>query len=424
MANNHQDVLATDSITVLRGFRFSRDAPPAPDEHPCDAAAVSRQFLTFRKRYLSKALRISAQLSPKLHEQICAVSQRLGGSLAVEAYVYCDPSVQACSFSGSTDRTIGIAFSSGVVNLLSPQELCFVIGHEIGHYIMQHDRCVDVQSVANHVERLNALSLSRAAEISADRIGFLACESREYAYRTIIKTASGLNEELLRFDISAYIDQARDLFSYGGLEDEIESTHPMFIARLRALLWFEVSEPYNAWDDNIHHASIDRELLDRKIHHDLMAVSGFKLLNINEDAIRAALLWGAISVFLSDGHLTQAEQSLLKVFFGDSQANKAINFVRMSGPHGVSEKFSEQIQSLSSVPLETRDALFDDLQYFAGVAGGDVASRLLWLRGVCSKLLLKRTPSISDEGFISEAEHVLKTDLIFEASAQLKQRYS
>ena len=50
----------------------------------------------------------------------------------ISAFVYPSSEVNASCFQGPNDKTI-ITFSSSLINLLSPDELQFVIGHELGH---------------------------------------------------------------------------------------------------------------------------------------------------------------------------------------------------------------------------------------------------------------------------------------------------
>ena len=67
----------------------------------------------------------------------------------------------------------------------------FVIGHGWRHYIYQHSVYPNPNETDNRVSKLNILNLSRAAEISADRIGFWVCGLRK-CFTSKSKLASGL----------------------------------------------------------------------------------------------------------------------------------------------------------------------------------------------------------------------------------------
>ena len=76
-------------------------------------------------------------------------------------------------------------------------------------------RCIQIIKEENRNLKLNILNLSRAAEISCDRIGFLSCGDLEVSLRAILKLASGLNDQHLNFKFSAYLNQLRELETLG-----------------------------------------------------------------------------------------------------------------------------------------------------------------------------------------------------------------
>ena len=80
----------------------------------------------------------------------------------------------------------------------------------------------------------------RARELSADRIGYLGCNSLDESAQAIIKTASGLGDEFLRFDIQSFLSQT-DMLSNPSRGESRNSTHPSMLIRCRALLWFSMS---------------------------------------------------------------------------------------------------------------------------------------------------------------------------------------
>ncbi len=131
------------------------------------------------------------------------------------------------------------------MELLSTEELQFVIGHEVAHYIYQHALYPNYQNVNERSLKLNILNLNRSAEISADRIGFLACNSLEDSLKANLKLASGLNEKHLQFKFSAYLDQLRELEAIGKSSSELWSTHPSFLIRMQGLIWFSMSKEYH-----------------------------------------------------------------------------------------------------------------------------------------------------------------------------------
>mgnify|MGYP001422062446 CR=1 FL=1 len=102
------------------------------------------------------------------------------------------------------------------------------------------------QNVDDRNLKLNLLNLSRAAEISADRIGFLACNSLEDSLRANFKLASGLSDKHFNFKPSTYLDQLRDLEDLGKSSTELWSTHPSFLIRMQSLIWFSMTTSLTA----------------------------------------------------------------------------------------------------------------------------------------------------------------------------------
>jgi hypothetical protein len=109
-----------------------------------------------------------------------------------------DPKLNAFT-TGSEIPTI--CATSGLINTCSEEELAFVIGHELGHYICGHVRC---HSLARYLSdalvftpvwlavpaiRPVIMSWARYSELSADRAGLLACKDFDAASRVYLKLA-------------------------------------------------------------------------------------------------------------------------------------------------------------------------------------------------------------------------------------------
>ena len=126
-----------------------------------------------------------------------------------------------------------IELTSSLVEHLDDGEQAFVLGHELGHFLLDHHYLP--LPPASSLERY---SLLRAREISADRLGLVACANPEAAIRAVIKTFSGLSERHLRFDAAAFLRSCFDEENRGQNQSGATDTHPSFAVRARCLVHF------------------------------------------------------------------------------------------------------------------------------------------------------------------------------------------
>lgn len=149
---------------------------------------------------------------------------------------------------------------SGAVDLLTENELKFIIGHEMGHMKSQHvlyhvmaENITDLMS-ANLLKFGVALTLMRwyrMSEFTADRAGLLACQDIDAAIDAIRKMAGVPGKYFDMLDRESFMQQARDF--QNSTKDSIKSliknisildkTHPWTIMRAAELLkWYQSGE--------------------------------------------------------------------------------------------------------------------------------------------------------------------------------------
>ena len=204
-----------------------------------DESSSSSQFLErseHRDAMLRHGVLISEAVTPAIEASLLEVCAQLGVARKnVSAFVFNSAEVQADCLIDSP-QTCVLRFTSGLVNLLDEDEFKFVVGHELGHFLLGHRAgCHTIPGGTPE-----SFMVERARELSADRIGFLGVESIDAAIRAIIKTASGLGAKFIRFDVGSFVDQG-DLISDPGKGEARDSTHPSLLVRSRALLWFSMA---------------------------------------------------------------------------------------------------------------------------------------------------------------------------------------
>jgi hypothetical protein len=197
--------------------------------------------LDARRHMLSQAVRVNPKILPGLARSFREVQERAQIDEPLEAYIHAGAEINAAVLP-VRDRKL-VLLSSAAVERLSPQELDFVIGHELGHALMGHlDYPVKaVLAGGARIEPRQAMRLMawlRKCEISADRAGLLCCGSLDVAATALFKTLSGLSVEGLQVDVQEFSSQWDELAEEvrrEGTDDYWRATHPFPPLRAKAL---------------------------------------------------------------------------------------------------------------------------------------------------------------------------------------------
>src|SRR5487761_1674524 len=89
----------------------------------------------FRLTFLAGAVRVSERQFPHIYELVRDGSYILDLPDVPEVYVVQDPTVNAMAL--GRDKPF-IVITTGMINLYDPEELRWVIGHELGHILSGH----------------------------------------------------------------------------------------------------------------------------------------------------------------------------------------------------------------------------------------------------------------------------------------------
>jgi Zn-dependent protease with chaperone function len=248
-------------------------------EHPADRSAlVALRKLTgfdtilknlaglfndraLRLMFLASAVRASQEQFPDLYQAMLDGCYILDLPRVPELYISQDPQVNAMAL--GLDKPF-IVLNSAIVELMDPEEIRFVIGHELGHVLSGHTVYnTMLRNLILLVQRLALVPFAwiglkavvlgleewhRKAEMSSDRAGLLATQDVDAARRSLMKLAGG--RRLAEFSSDEFHRQARE---YDAVPDVRESllkllqlqgqTHPFAVVRFAALdRWAEEGE--------------------------------------------------------------------------------------------------------------------------------------------------------------------------------------
>ena len=359
----------------LDKFRYSFDDPSQLNislkKDPYEKA--TNQKSDNINQLLSTSVRVTKEIFPNINSAIENVFKRLKIENNLNFFVTANHfQTQASCSAMPLGDSAEIILTSKLIELLNGEELESVIAHEVAHFYYQHALYPQPNSSMNRVETLNLLNFSRAAEISADRIGFIGCGSLESSLRAMLKITSGLSDKHLKFNFSNYLDQLRELKEIKGDKNLMYSTHPNFLNRMQALIWFSMSNEYNQDLNSNKKGSFDLKTVDQKIDESIKKVIGDEVDYSNKDVVSRALMWGSIEIFLSDKKFSKKEQELFKKNFGEKRAQSMLSFMKMANPKSIQVKIDNTFKEASTLLKKDKENIINELSKLVKVADGDL----------------------------------------------------
>jgi Zn-dependent protease with chaperone function len=205
-------------------------------------------------------LRVTERMFPRLHRYL-GWGCRILDLPPPELYVTQDPSPNAFTYG---HKNPFIVITSGLIDLLSDEELAFVIGHELGHVKAGHVLyTVLARNIASIISAVGQATLGvgailgqglvvalhdwyRKAELTADRAGLLCVQDLAPCLRAFMKMAGGAGRMWAEMDTDEFLRQIR---AYEAADESllnraykflvtVNRTHPFPILRAKELeLW-------------------------------------------------------------------------------------------------------------------------------------------------------------------------------------------
>ena len=225
-----------------------------------------------RRALLAQALHLTDVVAPDIHEVLRACCGTLAVEQDVELYVFPSPVFNAACARPEGGRVF-VLLSSALMEGFDPEELRFVVGHELGHHLFSHHDIPTGILLTEGAGLTPQLLLTihawqRYAEISADRAGLLCAGGLQGGARALFKLSSGLRSAPDPDRIDAFLEQAEELYRESELSSSADraphadwlASHPFSPVRLKAAQAFASSVAFEKKGTPI--SSVETEVSD------------------------------------------------------------------------------------------------------------------------------------------------------------------
>ena len=214
----------------------------------------------WRSRMEGHCMRADKNLLSHFYNLCHDVKKRLGYKEPVDFYVTGDASINAFSIAaeeGGHPHIVNV--NSELFNLMSDDELRFVIGHELGHLI-NHDTALRrligfVYPPTTRIPLLLQYKIhlhDNLAELVADRYGYMACGKLDACVTAFFKMASGLDLEKMQVSIEDLLaDNSKHLEYFLKGKGMSQYDHPVNPIRVQAINLFANAKDQNELDNGM-----------------------------------------------------------------------------------------------------------------------------------------------------------------------------
>ncbi len=316
------------------------------------ARQAEKGNLGVRRHLLSTSVRLSESMASDLHKTAAECQEKLSLDIPLELYVFPSPSYNAACVKPESGRLF-IMFSSSILEAFTPEEIRFVMGHELGHHLFNHHD-IPIGYILRGRNRPNprlALTLtswSRYAEISADRAGAYCANDLPAVAHALFKLASGLSGAYANFSVDDFLRQVDAMQSedstpgQGAPTEDWFLTHPFSPLRVKALRLFFEADLMTPGGSNLNDLDLGVEGL-----MSLMEPSYLEGKTDAAEAMRRLLFAGAIAVANASAGISAGEIAVFEEFFGKASFSDRLNIDQLVKE--VPERIS-QVKSVTSIP--------------------------------------------------------------------------
>ncbi len=316
------------------------------------------------------SFKVEAETLSHYYELFNEVKDKLEFKEAVDFYITGDSSVNAYAIPADDDECPNIInVNSSLIELMTDDELRFVIGHELGHLISKNAKLMRLVHFVFPDKRNPPIALQykyrlwkQLAELVADRFGFIAMPDINVCISAFFKMASGLDFNKMQMKVDAFIEENNRRLDYFRNDKGMNvATHPINPIRVQALNILSQSEFFVK-------NGISKETMQEKMNEltDIL----LKIKNTPLDMYMAQFIATAgLIVATTDQPMNEDE---LEVILNELSNIKVFSqdYLKDISQKDVAKLFEESIVKILETNPEMREAM---LRYLMHIAMADNA---------------------------------------------------
>lgn len=361
-----------------------------------------------RRSLMARSLLLSEGMAPAPYRVARQIAERFGIAAPIEIY-------QAAGAENAVIHTVAapvlIEVRGRMLSLLDDDTLAALLGHEMGHYLAHGEdnphRAATLAAmtilqggIGSEEVVAAAQCLSMAQELTADRIGLIACSGLDAALRLEMVAVTGLAAETLTWDTNAYLAQSRALMEAALAEDDTaqDSTHPEHSLRTWALWLFSETDAYQKLTGRGPGSrslkEVD-ELLMRALGRPEQEIGVPTLLEEPPLEVHECALAACVLVAASDGELHDLEfQAIERVF-----APLVPNWRESLDPEQALETFQRLAPLITAGGPRLQRSLFSLLAHVLAVDGECSPAEVETILAIggalgCRRLFIELIPAV------------------------------
>jgi len=329
----------------MRNFEIYRFGEDAVENYKKHLIPKKQENIDKRMELLAISLKITKDITPSLYKITENIKRILDiDDATIEFYVYPHNEINASCFLVDENIHLAVMLSASLVNLTNDEELSFVIGHEIGHYIFGHLNYAAVDDGASLFQYF------QAREISADRIGLICSSNINSSLRAIVKIISGLDDKYISNNLHTFLHQHNAIDGYSILA----STHPTLPTRAKALTLFSMSELYYDFMGETKKAPIANNNLDQLIIKYLNQTSLKMICDAESELIVKFNMWLIAKIYLSHPNMTKDTFVNLAKDCKLDKIDNLIRYIETNQKEAIDTKYKKAKNSMDGISQEAK----------------------------------------------------------------------